>query len=217
MTAFGYREINEKILASLEPPNRRYYFFLALAGVGILIGAFAWGWQIATGMGAAGINHPVMWGTYLINFVFWVGIAHSGTLISAILFLFKTPWRTPLARSAEAMTVFAVSVAGLFPLIHLGRVWIVYWILPYPNQRNLWPNFQSPLVFDVIAISTYLMVSSMFWYTGLIPDLAILRERFGGLRGGCTASCRWAGPAMSVSGRTTAASTCFSRPWPPRW
>lgn len=183
MTAFGYREINEKILASLEPPNRRYYFFLALAGVGILIGAFAWGWQIATGMGAAGINHPVMWGTYLINFVFWVGIAHSGTLISAILFLFKTPWRTPLARSAEAMTVFAVSVAGLFPLIHLGRVWIVYWILPYPNQRNLWPNFQSPLVFDVIAISTYLMVSSMFWYTGLIPDLAILRERFGGLRG----------------------------------
>jgi Ni/Fe-hydrogenase subunit HybB-like protein len=183
MTEFNYRQLNEKILTGLAPPNRRYYFFLALAGLAILVGAFSWGWQIATGIGAAGTNHPVMWGTYLINFVFWVGIAHSGTLISAILFLFKTPWRTPLARSAEAMTVFAVLVAGLFPLIHLGRVWIVYWILPYPNQRNLWPNFQSPLVFDVIAISTYLMVSSMFWYTGLIPDLAILRERYGGLRG----------------------------------
>jgi Ni/Fe-hydrogenase subunit HybB-like protein len=183
MSDFNYRELNEKILAGLAPPDRRYYFFLSLAGIAILVGAVSWGWQIATGIGAAGTNHPVMWGTYLINFVFWVGIAHSGTLISAILFLFKTPWRTPLARSAEAMTVFAVLVAGLFPLIHLGRVWIVYWILPYPNQRNLWPNFQSPLVFDVIAISTYLMVSTMFWYTGLIPDLAILRERYGGLRG----------------------------------
>jgi molybdopterin-containing oxidoreductase family membrane subunit len=123
-----------------------------------------------------------MWGTYLVNFVFWVGIAHSGTLISAILYLFRAPWRTALARSAEAMTVFAVTTAGLFPLIHLGRVWLVYWILPYPNQRNLWPNFMSPLVFDVIAISTYLTVSFLFWYTGLIPDLAIVRDHSTGLR-----------------------------------
>ena len=124
----------------------------------------------------------MVWGTYLINFVFWVGIAHSGTLISAILFLFRAPWRTAIARSAEAMTVFAIATAGLFPFIHLGRVWMVYWILPYPNQRNLWPNFQSPLVFDVIAISTYLLVSLLFWYTGLIPDLAVVRDSARGLR-----------------------------------
>jgi Ni/Fe-hydrogenase subunit HybB-like protein len=183
MKPMSYSEVNEKIISGLSEPNRLYYFFLVLSFLGILVGAAAWGWQIATGMGAANINHPVMWGTYLINFVFWVGIAHSGTLISAILFLFKAPWRTALSRSAEAMTVFAVTTAGLFPLIHLGRVWIVYWILPYPNQRNLWPNFQSPLVFDVIAISTYLTVSTIFWYTGMVPDLAILRERFRGLRG----------------------------------
>ncbi len=117
-----------------------------------------------------------------MNFVFWVGIAHSGTLISAILYLFRAPWRTALARSAEAMTVFAVMTAGLFPLIHLGRVWLAYWILPYPNQRDLWPNFQSPLVFDVIAISTYLTVSFLFWFTGLVPDLAIVRDNSRGWR-----------------------------------
>jgi Ni/Fe-hydrogenase subunit HybB-like protein len=178
-----YREINEKILGPLlTRPGRGYFGWLALCLAGLLIGGVCWAYQIATGLGAAGINHPVMWGTYLINFVFWVGIAHSGTLISAILYLFKAPWRTPLARSAEAMTVFAVSTAGLFPFIHLGRVWIVYWILPYPNQRNLWPNFQSPLIFDVIAISTYLTVSLLFWYTGLVPDLAIIRDRAAGLR-----------------------------------
>jgi len=182
MQGFSYGEIDDKILSTLAPPGRLYYFLLAGCASGILIGLSCWGYQIATGLGAAGIMHPVKWGTYLINFVFWVGIAHSGTLISAILYLFKARWRTPLARSAEAMTVFAVSVAGLFPLIHLGRVWIVYWILPYPNQRNLWPNFQSPLVFDVIAISTYLTVSFLFWYTGLIPDLATVRDRATGIR-----------------------------------
>ena len=150
--------------------------------MGIVCGALCWAYQIDRGMGVEGINHPMVWGTYLINFVFWVGIAHSGTLISAILFLFRAPWRTPIARSAEAMTVFAIATAGLFPFIHLGRVWMVYWILPYPNQRNLWPNFQSPLVFDVVAISTYLLVSLMFWYTGMIPDLAVIRDSARGVR-----------------------------------
>jgi molybdopterin-containing oxidoreductase family membrane subunit len=177
-----YRQVNETIMAAMTPPTREYYAWLALCLCGALIGGGCWAYQIATGLGVAGINHPTMWGTYLINFVFWVGIAHSGTLISAILYLFGAPWRTPLARSAEAMTVFAVSIAGLFPFIHMGRVWIVYWILPYPNQRNLWPNFQSPLLFDVIAISTYLTVSLLFWYTGMIPDLAIIRDRAKGLR-----------------------------------
>jgi len=134
------------------------------------------------GIGVGGHNIPVVWGTYLINFVFWVGIAHSGTLISAILYLFRAGWRNPIARAAETMTVFAVCIAGLFPFIHLGRVWMVYYMLPYPNERNLWPNFQSPLVFDVVAISTYLTVSSLFWYTGMLPDLATVRDRASGLR-----------------------------------
>jgi len=183
MNKLSYREIDQRILAPLSTPLRGYYLLLLLSFAGILIGAYCWSCIIFTGQGVAGIMHPVMWGTYLVNFVFWVGIAHSGTLISAILYLFRASWRTAIARSAEAMTVFAVATAGLFPFIHLGRVWVVYWILPYPNQRNLWPNFQSPLLFDVIAISTYLIVSILFWYTGLIPDLATLRDHLRGKQG----------------------------------
>jgi molybdopterin-containing oxidoreductase family membrane subunit len=149
---------------------------------GILLGAGCWIYQIFVGVGVAGMNNPVAWGTYLINFVFWVGIAHSGTLISAILHLFRAGWRNPIARAAETMTVFAVCTAGLFPFIHLGRAWMVYYMLPFPNQRNLWPNFQSPLMFDVVAISTYLTVSSLFWYTGMLPDLAIVRDNASGFR-----------------------------------
>jgi Ni/Fe-hydrogenase subunit HybB-like protein len=182
MEITSYRQANEEVLQTLAPPSKAYWLLVALAFTGVLLGASCWAYQIATGLGSAGVNHPVNWSTYLVSFVFWVGIAHSGTLISAILYLFRASWRTPIARSAEAMTVFAVATAGLFPLIHLGRVWIVYWILPYPNQRNLWPNFQSPLVFDVIAISTYLTVSFLFWYTGLLPDLASVRDRASGAR-----------------------------------
>jgi molybdopterin-containing oxidoreductase family membrane subunit len=163
-------------------PGGFYWLCIAITGLGVLVGAFSWGYQIATGLGVANILHPAMWGSYLTNFVFWVGIAHSGTLISAILFLFRASWRTTISRSSEAMTIFAVCIAGLFPLIHLGRVWLVYWIVPYPNQRNLWPNFQSPLVFDVVAVSTYLTVSFLFWYTGMIPDLATIRDRTTGLK-----------------------------------
>ena len=114
--------------------------------------AFAWIYQIKVGMGVAGITHPVMWGVYITNFVFWVGIAHSGTLISAILYLMRSGWRTTINRTAEAMTIFAVMTAGLFPLIHLGRVWYFYFLAPYPNQRLLWPNFRSPLIWDFFAI-----------------------------------------------------------------
>jgi len=182
MQNLSYTDINHEVMRGMSPPGKAYLFFLVSCFLGIVYGALCWAYQIATGLGAAGVKHPIVWGTYLINFVFWVGIAHSGTLISAILFLFRASWRTPIARSAEAMTVFAVATAGLFPFIHLGRVWIVYWILPYPNQRNLWPNFQSPLVFDVIAISTYLLVSALFWYTGLIPDLAVIRDNTRGIK-----------------------------------
>jgi Ni/Fe-hydrogenase subunit HybB-like protein len=177
-----YKNINETVLRTLEPPRRIYYFVLMLLAGGVGIGAACWLYQILTGMGVAGINNPVGWGVYIVNFVFWVGIAHSGTLISAILYLFRARWRTSIYRSAEAMTVFAVMTAGLYPLIHLGRVWKAYWVFPYPNERFLWPNFRSPLFWDVLAISTYLTVSAMFFYIGLLPDIAAVRDAAKGWR-----------------------------------
>jgi len=182
MTELTYAKIDNTILDSLTPPQKSYWIIIAVLFLGVLIGAICWTYQIFVGIGAGGQNNPVAWGTYLINFVFWVGIAHSGTLISAILHLFRAGWRNPIARAAETMTVFAVCIAGLFPFIHLGRLWQVYYMLPIPNQRLLWPNFISPLMFDVIAISTYLTVSSLFWYTGLLPDLAAVRDRSKGTR-----------------------------------
>jgi len=172
-----FGDIDRRVLATLAPASRGYWAAVGLLAFGVLIGAGCWAYQIAAGVGVAGMNNPVAWGTYLINFVFWVGIAHSGTLISAILHLMRASWRNPIVRAAETMTVFAVCVAGLFPFIHLGRVWMVYYMLPIPNQRNLWQNFQSPLMFDVLAISTYLTVSTLFWYTGMLPDLAVVRDR----------------------------------------
>ena len=182
MSALTYEKIDNAVLDTLSPPGKTYWTAVALLFAGVLMGAGCWVYQILVGIGVGGQNNPVHWGTYLINFVFWVGIAHSGTLISAILHLFRAGWRNPIARAAETMTVFAVCTAGLFPFIHLGRVWMVYYMLPFPNQRFLWPNFQSPLMFDVVAISTYLTVSSLFWYTGMLPDLAIIRDRSQGVR-----------------------------------
>ena len=127
-------------------------------------------------MGAAGKRTPQMWAMYITTFVFWIGIGHAGTLISAVLYLFRAKWRTSIYRGAEAMTVFAVMTAGLFPLIHAGRMWFAYWLMPYPNQRYLWPNFKSPLVWDVFAISTYLTISVVFFIVGLVPDIAALRD-----------------------------------------
>ena len=129
------------------------------------------------GLGVAGYSPPVMWGVYIITFVFWVGIGHAGTLISAILYLFRAGFRTSIYRCAEAMTVFAVMTAALFPILHLGRPWKFFWLIPYPNWRLIWPQFKSPLVWDVFAILTYFTVSSTFLYIGLIPDIAVLRDR----------------------------------------
>ena len=182
MANITYTEIDNTVIDTLAPPSRSYWLLIAGLFLGVMIGTACWLYQIFIGIGVGGQNNPVAWGTYLINFVFWVGIAHSGTLISAILHLFRAGWRNPIARAAETMTVFAVCTAGLFPFIHLGRVWVVFYMLPYPNQRGLWPNFQSPLMFDVVAISTYLTVSSLFWYTGMLPDLATIRDRAEGLR-----------------------------------
>jgi Ni/Fe-hydrogenase subunit HybB-like protein len=129
------------------------------------------------GIGIWGPNVPVGWGFDIINFVWWIGIGHAGTLISAILLLLRQPWRTSINRFAEAMTLFAVASAGLYPLFHTGRPWMDYWLFPYPNTMGMWPNFRSPLIWDVFAISTYATVSTLFWYVGLIPDLATLRDR----------------------------------------
>src|SRR2546428_1030873 len=132
---------------------------------------------LLTGIGIWGNNIPVAWGFAIINFVWWIGIGHAGTLISAILLLFRQEWRTSINRFAEAMTLFAVACAGMFPLLHLGRPWVFYWLYPYPNTMLLWPQFRSPLVWDVFAVSTYGTVSLLFWYVGLIPDMATLRDR----------------------------------------
>ena len=182
MPQLTYASIDQTVLNTLSKPKKYYWAIVVVLFLGVLVGAACWAYQIFVGIGAGGQNNPVAWGTYLINFLFWVGIAHSGTLISAILHLFRAGWRNPIARAAETMTVFAVCIAGLFPFIHLGRVWQVMYMIPYPNQRLLWPNFLSPLIFDVIAISTYLTVSSLFWYTGLLPDLAAIRDRSEGTR-----------------------------------
>lgn len=151
-------------------------FLLAFAA--LVIGTIAVTYQIAVGIGTWGLNRTVGWAFDITNFVFWVGIGHAGTLISAVLFLFRQKWRTSVNRSAEAMTLFAVVCAGLFPVIHMGRPWLAFWMAPYPNTRGpLWVNFKSPLLWDVFAISTYLLISAVFWYVGLIPDLATIRDR----------------------------------------
>jgi Ni/Fe-hydrogenase subunit HybB-like protein len=155
-------------------------------------------WLFARGVGIWGINIPVAWGFAIINFVWWIGIGHAGTLISAILLLFRQQWRTSINRFAEAMTLFAVACAGLFPVLHLGRPWLFYWLLPYPNTMSLWPQFRSPLIWDVFAVTTYATVSALFWYVGLVPDLATsaTAPRTCG-RGGCTGmfSLGWRGSA----------------------
>src|ERR1041385_4734603 len=149
---------------------------LALAIFGMLNTAI--GYLLAKGVGIWGINIPVGWGFAIVNFVWWIGIGHAGTLISAILLLFKQSWRTSINRFAEAMTIFAVMCAGLFPLVHTGRPWLAaYWLFPYPNSMGVWPQFRSPLIWDVFAVSTYFTVSLLFWYVGLIPDIATLRDK----------------------------------------
>ncbi len=160
-----------------EGPPKVWWAVLAfaltlLSALGVSIGYLLW-----EGTGIWGLNNPVGWGWAIINFVFWVGIGHAGTLISAILFLFRQKWRTSINRAAEAMTLFAVACALIFPGIHVGRVWVAYYMAPVPNQMAMWPNFRSPLLWDVFAVSIYGTVSLLFWYTGLIPDLATMRDK----------------------------------------
>ena len=159
-----------------KPPMAWYVAFVVSFAMMSMLGLLV-GYLIVTGVGVWGNNNPVMWGFPIVNFVFWVGIGHAGTLISAILFLFRQKWRTSINRFAEAMTIFAVICAGLFPGIHVGRIWLAYWLFPIPNQMDMWPQFRSPLLWDVFAVGTYFTVSLLFWYVGMIPDLATMRDR----------------------------------------
>jgi molybdopterin-containing oxidoreductase family membrane subunit len=175
----SYKQISEDILDTLEaPPTKGWLIGFSLSLLILTIGTIVILYQVSTGIGTWGLNKTVGWSWDITNFVFWVGIGHAGTLISAILLIFRQRWRTGINRAAEAMTIFAVACAGLFPLIHAGRPWLLYWVFPYPNTRGpLWVNFHSPLLWDVVAISTYLTVSLVFWYMGLLPDLASVRDR----------------------------------------
>lgn len=168
-------KISSIVLSRKQPKG--WYFGFAIAFALLMLLQYAVTYLLAVGVGIWGINIPVGWGFAIVNFVWWIGIGHAGTLISAILLLLHQKWRTSINRFAEAMTLFAVACAGMFPLLHMGRPWLFYWLMPYPNTMFLWPQFRSPLVWDVFAVSTYAIVSLMFWFVGMIPDLATLRDR----------------------------------------
>lgn len=168
-------QISAIVLAGRTPQS--WYVGFAIAFALLMLFLYSASYLLMLGVGVWGNNIPVAWAFGIVNFVWWIGIGHAGTLISAVLLLFRQQWRTSINRFAEAMTLFAVACAGLYPILHLGRPWVFYWLLPYPNTMLLWPQFRSPLIWDVFAVSTYATVSLLFWYVGLIPDLATLRDR----------------------------------------
>jgi molybdopterin-containing oxidoreductase family membrane subunit len=177
-----YDSVNRDVLRTLERPKPFYFLAVGFTALLFLMGVWAEAQNVKYGLGMSGYMHPVYWAFYITDFVFWVGIGHAGTLISAILYLFRARWRMSVYRAAEAMTVFAVMTAGLFPLLHVGRPWYSYWLVPYPNQRQLWVNFKSPLIWDVFAVSTYMTVSITFLIIGLLPDIAAARDKAVGIR-----------------------------------
>ena len=179
----SYAEVNHDVIKALTTTTWRYWVTLGIsAGTALLFFMAPWMYQIMVGVGAAGMNRNAMWGTYLSNFIFWIGLSHSGTLLSAVLHITQSDWRKSIYRSAEAMTLFSLMTAAMFVMVHVGRVWFVHWTFPVPNPMELWPNFRSPLMFDVMAIMTYLTASSVFIYMGSLPDFAAVRDASTGLR-----------------------------------
>src|SRR5512134_1397895 len=174
-----YHQITEDICRPVEAKPSRLWWIGFLVSVALLIfGIISVTMEVIYGTGQWNLNKTIGWGWDITNFVWWIGIGHAGTLISAILLLFRQQWRTSINRFAEAMTLFAVACAAMFPLLHTGRPWLAaYWLLPYPNSMTLWPQFRSPLMWDVFAVTTYATVSLLFWFAGLVPDLATLRDR----------------------------------------
>src|SRR3954470_1747971 len=175
----NYHQVSEDIIGPIErKPGRMWYVGFIFSIILLCFGIFSVTWAVYWGLGTWGVNRTIGWGWDITNFVWWIGIGHAGTLISAILLLFRQGWRTGVNRAAEAMTIFAVMCAGQFPVWHMGRVWNAFFVFPYPNSRGpVWPNFASPLMWDVFAISTYFTVSLLFWYSGLIPDFGTIRDR----------------------------------------
>jgi Ni/Fe-hydrogenase subunit HybB-like protein len=175
----SFATITDKIssIVLTRPTGLGWIFGFLFAFMLVQVLLFAIGYLFVRGVGIWGINIPIGWGFAIVNFVWWIGIGHAGTLISAILLLLRQSWRNSINRFAEAMTLFAVACAGMFPVLHMGRPWLAYWLFPYPNTMNYWPQFRSPLVWDVFAVSTYATTSALFWFVGLIPDLATLRDR----------------------------------------
>ena len=179
----SYAEVNHDVIKALTTTTWRYWVTLGIsAGTALLFFMAPWMYQIMVGVGAAGMNRNAMWGTYLSNFIFWIGLSHSGTLLSAVLHITQSDWRKSIYRSAEAMTLFSLMTAAMFVMVHVGRVWFVHWTFPIPNPTELWPNFRSPLMFDVMAVVTYLTASSVFIYMGSLPDFAAVRDASTGLR-----------------------------------
>ena len=176
------RKINADLLKPLRLTSFRFYALVAFLGTVILIGFGSWAYQMWNGLAVAGIKWPVFWAFYITNFVFWIGISHAGTLISAILRLVNATWRRPVTRCAEVITVFALMIGALFPIIHLGRPWLFFWLIPYPSERQIWPNLRSPLAWDFFAISTYLTGSTLFLFLPAIPDFALMRDQMTGFR-----------------------------------
>src|SRR6059036_2103094 len=176
---YTFGTVTDKIssIVLTRPTSNGWFVGFGLAFLVFMGGLYAIGYLFVRGVGIWGVNIPVGWGFAIVNFVWWIGIGHAGTLISAILLLLNQRWRNSINRFAEAMTLFAVACAGMFPILHLGRPWLAYWLFPYPNTMGVQPNFRSPLVWDVFAVSTYATVSALFWYVGLMPDLATLRDR----------------------------------------
>ena len=176
------KRITDDLLRPLLHTSWRFFLLVAVLGGIVLMGGIAWMYQIWNGFGESGKRWPVFWGFYITNFVFWIGISHAGTLISAILRLVNAGWRRPVTRCAEVITAFALMIGAMFPIIHLGRPWLFFWLVPYPNQRLIWPNFRSPLVWDFFAISTYLTGSVLFLLLPMIPDFALVRDKTTGFR-----------------------------------
>ena len=182
MTHPSHSRINADLVRPLVQTSWRYYALVVAPAALVLAGLLSWASQMYFGFGISGIRWPIYWGFYVTNFVFWIGISHAGTLISAILRLVNAGWRRPVTRCAEVITVFALMIGAMFPIIHLGRPWLAFWLFPYPSERLIWPNFRSPLVWDFFAINTYLTGSLLFLFLPMIPDFAIVRDRSTGLR-----------------------------------
>src|SRR6202049_1423412 len=176
---YTFCSVTAKISAIVlpRPASNGWFLGFGVAFMLTMMMLYAIGYLVLKGIGIWGVTIPVGWGLAIVNFVWWIGIGHAGTLISAILLLLRQSWRNSINRFAEAMTLFAVASAGIFPLIHVGRPWLAYWLFPIPNTMGVWPQFRSPLIWDVFAVSTYATISALFWFVGLIPDMATLRDR----------------------------------------